>query len=117
MIRRPPKSTLFPYTTLFRSMAMKHMATLEDQRTASAQDAYRDRTGYTDPETRTYIAGVSEAEYDRGVRSFREKIFREAKTQDDFKQFQRSAVLRDDFIDLMHSQHGSAHQAAAFVNA
>ncbi|KKU93605.1 MAG: hypothetical protein A2109_02930 [Candidatus Wildermuthbacteria bacterium GWA1_49_26] len=97
--------------------AMKHMATLEDQRTASAQDAYRDRTGYTDPETRTYIAGVSEAEYDRGVRSFREKIFREAKTQDDFKQFQRSAVLRDDFIDLMHSQHGSAHQAAAFVNA
>jgi len=23
MIRRPPRSTLFPYTTLFRSMGMK----------------------------------------------------------------------------------------------
>src|SRR5438132_3102940 len=28
MIRRPPRSTLFPYTTLFRSMAM-HRATFE----------------------------------------------------------------------------------------
>src|SRR5256885_11502504 len=26
MIRRPPRSTLFPYTTLFRSRAMKHIA-------------------------------------------------------------------------------------------
>src|SRR3989442_4217536 len=24
MIRRPPRSTLFPYTTLFRSVALKH---------------------------------------------------------------------------------------------
>src|SRR2546425_6989629 len=24
MIRRPPRSTLFPYTTLFRSLARKH---------------------------------------------------------------------------------------------
>src|SRR3712207_7275141 len=26
MIRRPPRSTLFPYTTLFRSMATPHVA-------------------------------------------------------------------------------------------
>src|SRR5947199_6053896 len=26
MIRRPPKSTLFPYTTLFRSLRPKHVA-------------------------------------------------------------------------------------------
>src|SRR2546427_2172817 len=26
MIRRPPRSTLFPYTTLFRSMFMKSLA-------------------------------------------------------------------------------------------
>src|SRR2546430_4310225 len=26
MIRRPPRSTLFPYTTLFRSATMKHKA-------------------------------------------------------------------------------------------
>src|SRR3712207_8514323 len=27
MIRRPPRSTLFPYTTLFRSGKIRHMAT------------------------------------------------------------------------------------------
>src|SRR5256885_13561814 len=27
MIRRPPRSTLFPYTTLFRSLAMKYIPT------------------------------------------------------------------------------------------
>src|SRR5256885_12128569 len=26
MIRRPPRSTLFPYTTLFRSLALSHRA-------------------------------------------------------------------------------------------
>src|SRR3712207_9285801 len=26
MIRRPPRSTLFPYTTLFRSIAQQHLA-------------------------------------------------------------------------------------------
>src|SRR2546430_12514471 len=26
MIRRPPRSTLFPYTTLFRSLAVRHAA-------------------------------------------------------------------------------------------
>src|SRR2546422_3446255 len=26
MIRRPPRSTLFPYTTLFRSLAARHLA-------------------------------------------------------------------------------------------
>src|SRR5437660_6269010 len=27
MLRRPPRSTLFPYTTLFRSLAMPHRVT------------------------------------------------------------------------------------------
>src|SRR5947209_16699941 len=27
MIRRPPRSTLFPYTTLFRSVVQRHVAT------------------------------------------------------------------------------------------
>src|SRR3712207_6937438 len=30
MIRRPPRSTLFPYTTLFRSCAARTLAILED---------------------------------------------------------------------------------------
>src|SRR3989442_8702556 len=29
MIRRPPRSTLFPYTTLFRSLILEHEGTLE----------------------------------------------------------------------------------------
>src|SRR5438477_166551 len=29
MIRRPPRSTLFPYTTLFRSLAGMHLADLD----------------------------------------------------------------------------------------
>src|SRR5256885_9477253 len=32
MIRRPPRSTLFPYTTLFRSMGLDHVEELEDER-------------------------------------------------------------------------------------
>src|SRR5437016_7344410 len=31
MIRRPPRSTLFPYTTLFRSLALKDMLALAAQ--------------------------------------------------------------------------------------
>src|SRR3712207_7427082 len=33
MIRRPPRSTLFPYTTLFRSEARLHAPDAEDHRT------------------------------------------------------------------------------------
>src|SRR2546429_2678301 len=32
MIRRPPRSTLFPYTTLFRSRADLHQAEDEDEK-------------------------------------------------------------------------------------
>src|SRR5690242_21221801 len=31
MIRRPPRSTLFPYTTLFRSMEFSWQRTIEDR--------------------------------------------------------------------------------------
>src|SRR5260370_42100717 len=32
MIRRPPRSTLFPYTTLFRSQLPRDVGLIEDQR-------------------------------------------------------------------------------------
>src|SRR5256885_9310990 len=32
MIRRPPRSTLFPYTTLFRSVMILHHCTFADER-------------------------------------------------------------------------------------
>src|SRR5256885_13090984 len=38
MIRRPPRSTLFPYTTLFRSLSNVHLvATLENGRTVHGE--------------------------------------------------------------------------------
>src|SRR3712207_8945636 len=36
MIRRPPRSTLFPYTTLFRSRAARELAARDAQRTRAA---------------------------------------------------------------------------------
>src|SRR3989442_7392035 len=39
MIRRPPRSTLFPYTTLFRSAAIKHDRVTSDTRIEAAEDA------------------------------------------------------------------------------
>src|SRR5256885_12033710 len=38
MIRRPPRSTLFPYTTLFRSLADAENAQAERQYSRAAQD-------------------------------------------------------------------------------
>src|SRR5256885_7280459 len=35
MIRRPPRSTLFPYTTLFRSLVLKQQARLHQPRRRS----------------------------------------------------------------------------------
>src|SRR4029450_14147392 len=32
MIRRPPRSTLFPYTTLFRSSGQRHGPAVQDRR-------------------------------------------------------------------------------------
>src|SRR3712207_9492887 len=39
MIRRPPRSTLFPYTTLFRSGADPHELLVEDRLVAEVADA------------------------------------------------------------------------------
>src|SRR2546430_10668356 len=35
MIRRPPRSTLFPYTTLFRSLVQRNTSTLWEQQFSS----------------------------------------------------------------------------------
>src|SRR3712207_7690713 len=39
MIRRPPRSTLFPYTTLFRSIGSKQFARLVGNDSVAARDA------------------------------------------------------------------------------
>src|SRR5256885_14132174 len=39
MIRRPPRSTLFPYTTLFRSEGLQHLANLQKLRSLEISSA------------------------------------------------------------------------------
>src|SRR5689334_24655689 len=43
MIRRPPRSTLFPYTTLFRSIALNHLLSALE-----ARERAGDMTGWAD---------------------------------------------------------------------
>src|SRR5262249_62138976 len=45
MIRRPPRSTLFPYTTLFRSQPRSHSLPARD-RTARSHNGRRRRRGW-----------------------------------------------------------------------
>src|SRR5688572_31918338 len=56
MIRRPPRSTLFPYTTLFRSYAPEHAIGRDIFRGASVfRGAYGAKTGrYLDFRPRQY---------------------------------------------------------------
>src|SRR3989442_11692893 len=42
MIRRPPRSTLFPYTTLFRSRGFEPHLQLHDQRSGSGHGRFGD---------------------------------------------------------------------------
>src|SRR5256885_7762719 len=43
MIRRPPRSTLFPYTTLFRSPMSLPLNSLPEHHSAQAHARYKDR--------------------------------------------------------------------------
>src|SRR3712207_9566366 len=42
MIRRPPRSTLFPYTTLFRSLELEHLLVHRVLQAMDARDAVPD---------------------------------------------------------------------------
>src|SRR5437016_11409056 len=53
MIRRPPRSTLFPYTTLFRSLHTQHKTAVETQ---TAPVSLRSRLAATKKEAREEIA-------------------------------------------------------------
>src|SRR2546422_1982552 len=43
MIRRPPRSTLFPYTTLFRSKELQQLQQRLEQRSSELQDKSQQR--------------------------------------------------------------------------
>src|SRR3712207_7987606 len=61
MIRRPPRSTLFPYTTLFRSPVVEHpvvvVALPVEQLLVGDADALADRRGLTEGERRALDRG------------------------------------------------------------
>src|SRR2546427_11654410 len=45
MIRRPPRSTLFPYTTLFRSLKIANLDTVQDSALVNETDVGKLQTG------------------------------------------------------------------------
>src|SRR5256885_11892573 len=47
MIRRPPRSTLFPYTTLFRSIRSMRPLGAEELRALEFDGDFTERAGYT----------------------------------------------------------------------
>src|SRR3712207_7486413 len=51
MIRRPPRSTLFPYTTLFRSEAARRLSVLGDRRqlVSALANLVENGVKYSDP--------------------------------------------------------------------
>src|SRR3712207_9035389 len=64
MIRRPPRSTLFPYTTLFRSPMQKPY--LNDARTKMASRDYSFRDAYHG-NIGEYLQAVTPEEYERFI--------------------------------------------------
>src|SRR2546429_6542579 len=59
MIRRPPRSTLFPYTTLFRSRIVTWKASLRSASAPSARRRSRTRTAPAWPEPSRRTSGFS----------------------------------------------------------
>src|SRR5689334_24096896 len=72
MIRRPPRSTLFPYTTLFRSRRRRWHLPLQPQRTVSGPlrrgNALAAQPGHHDADEEV---DLHQAEPDRGQRGER----------------------------------------------
>src|SRR3712207_7697320 len=68
MIRRPPRSTLFPYTTLFRSL-VEHRHADEEQEEQCGQQHRR-----LAPERRTQLARHELAVHVQGVQSQHDKV-------------------------------------------
>src|SRR3712207_7211934 len=59
MIRRPPRSTLFPYTTLFRSDALRRWPVIKRFTDDLGDDVKADIehvTGVTDPKSEHYLS-------------------------------------------------------------
>src|SRR3712207_7323274 len=79
MIRRPPRSTLFPYTTLFRSAGIAAVTKVDSKHTLNGQDLnnFAPRLGfaYTASERHVFRGGYG-LFYDRPSAAFMNTVFR-----------------------------------------
>src|SRR5256885_12010912 len=64
MIRRPPRSTLFPYTTLFRSRRIRVLAELDLRHRQQPRERHADRPS-DDPLFRRLVSNTRLSEEDR----------------------------------------------------
>src|SRR5256886_6096809 len=62
MIRRPPRSTLFPYTTLFRSIAQIYHVTVDDQIPYFVYGNRQDGPSWRGPSNSLQFGGFSRSE-------------------------------------------------------
>src|SRR3712207_8702478 len=62
MIRRPPRSTLFPYTTLFRSVRGRSIGQTKLSQNVSAHHDHRDEQQQTELDTTTPTPCAEQAE-------------------------------------------------------
>src|SRR2546425_2141366 len=63
MIRRPPRSTLFPYTTLFRSQATRPAPVKAESRGNAALSTCTDTVVYTHPRSEEHTSELQSLAY------------------------------------------------------
>src|SRR5256885_12595662 len=90
MIRRPPRSTLFPYTTLFRSRGFVHLA-VDHGHLGVVQRLLVDHAG---------------------VRHFVIEVIAFAGTFTHTGEHRQTTVALGDVVDELHHVHGLAHTGA-----
>src|SRR5260221_5572115 len=75
MIRRPPRSTLFPYTTLFRSLARFEL-TLSDQHVVHHHEDERNARGFLPGEILRHRQGLRSEEHTSELQSHSDLVCR-----------------------------------------
>src|SRR3712207_7206170 len=73
MIRRPPRSTLFPYTTLFRSRRMRSFSAAACRRSVSSNSSFRESTSYADSRSEEHTSELSHANISYAVFCLKKK--------------------------------------------
>src|SRR2546426_8163822 len=102
MIRRPPRSTLFPYTTLFRSLLeLLHAGAKRAGELGQPIGAKEDQHDHENDEQRS-------EEHTSELQSPCNLVCRLLleKKKNNKKRSQAAAVINDDEVGLVHAQHG-----------